>query len=268
VSGFSALLPLARAGFLVKGVLYVVIGVLALQLALREGGRITGTRGALTLVLGQPFGRLLLLVAALGLLGYAAWRGVQAIADTDRHGSGWKGWWLRAGYLVRGALHLALGVQALRLYRGLGGRGAENAQNRITAELLQWPFGDVLVVLVGLGLIGFAIQQAWSAYAGKLEPGFDVSQLRRDAGDWAVAASRFGIGARAVVFALLGWSAVVGGFERDASEVDSTAGTLGTLASQPGALGQWMLGGVAVGFNAYGVYQLVHARDLQIQPGE
>jgi hypothetical protein len=265
VPGLSALLPIARTGFLVKGILYAVIGVLALQLALREGGRVTGTRGALTLVLGQPFGRILLLIAAIGLVGYAAWRVLQGVIDTDRHGNGWKGLWLRSGYVIRGLLHLGLSVQAFRLYRGLGG-GSENAQNKATAELLRWPFGDFVVVLVGLGLIGFAIQQAWSAYVGKLEPGFDVTQLRQDAGKWAVVASRFGIAARAVVFALLGWSAVVGGFERDASEVDSTAGSLGTLASQPGALGRWLLGAVAVGFIAYGLYQMVHARYLRIQP--
>jgi hypothetical protein len=265
VPSLVALAPLARTGFLVKGVLYAVIGVLALQVALREGGRVTGTRGALTLVLGQPFGRLLLLVAAIGLVGYAAWRIVQGIVDTDRHGTGLKGVWMRAGYVVRGLLHLGLSVQAFRLYRGLGGGASDTAQRAITAELFQWPFGDWAVVLVGFGLIGFAIQQVWSAYAGKLEPGFDVSQLRQDAGEWAVSASRFGIGARAIVFMVLGWSAVVGGFSRDASEIESTAGSLRTLASQPGALGRWLLGLVAVGFMAYGCYQMVHARYLRIR---
>ena len=77
MNGFGAITWLARVGFLVKGVLYVVIGALALQVAAKTGGRVTGTRGALTTVLGQPFGRTLLLVVVVGLLGYAAWRILQ-----------------------------------------------------------------------------------------------------------------------------------------------------------------------------------------------
>jgi hypothetical protein len=70
MNGFGAIKWLARGGFLVKGVLYMVIGALALQVAAKAGGRVTGTRGVLTTVLGQPFGRTLLLVVVVGLLGY------------------------------------------------------------------------------------------------------------------------------------------------------------------------------------------------------
>jgi hypothetical protein len=70
---------LARTGFLVKGLLYIVIGVLALQVATGLGGRVTGTRGALMTVLGQPFGRTLLLIAAISLFGYAVWRVLQGL---------------------------------------------------------------------------------------------------------------------------------------------------------------------------------------------
>src|SRR5512146_3510817 len=81
MTGFGALELLARAGFLVKGVVYVVVGALALQVAAHLGGRVTGTRGAFTTVLAQPFGRTILLVAAVGLLGYAAWRLLQGFFD-------------------------------------------------------------------------------------------------------------------------------------------------------------------------------------------
>ena len=91
MTGFGALELLARAGFLVKGVVYVVVGVLAVQVAAQLGGRVTGTRGAFTTVLAQPFGRTLLLVAAAGLLGYAAWRFLQAFFDPDRLRHGWRG---------------------------------------------------------------------------------------------------------------------------------------------------------------------------------
>src|SRR4030095_7613384 len=119
MNGFGAIERLARVGFLVKGVLYMVIGALALQVAAKAGGRFTGTRGALTTVLGQPFGRTLLLVAAIGLLGYAALRVLQGCFGPGRLGRDWRGLAIRASFVARGVVHAVLGWQAFRLYRGL-----------------------------------------------------------------------------------------------------------------------------------------------------
>lgn len=264
MTGLGALAPLARAGFLVKGVLYLVVGVLAIQVAAESGGRVTGTRGAMLSVLGQPFGRTMLLVAAIGLFGYAAWRIVQGVLDPDRYGRDWKGLAMRIGFVARGILHAGLGWQALRLHRGLTG-GSGGSEDEIARELLAWPLGDWVLVLAGLGLIGFALQQIYAAFAGTLEPGLDVGALRHDAGEWAVHVSRFGLAGRALVFIVLGWSAVVAGWARDASAVDSTASSLRTLAAQPGDLGRWLLGVAAAGFIAYGFYQMIHARYLRIR---
>ncbi|MEO5823681.1 MAG: DUF1206 domain-containing protein [Vicinamibacteraceae bacterium] len=264
MKGLQALALLARAGFLVKGVLYLVIGILAIQVAAATGGRVTGTRGALMVVLGQPFGRTLLLVAAIGLFGYAAWRVVQGVLDPERYGHGGTGLAMRSGFVVRGVMHAGLGWQALRLYRGLStARGV--SERSVARELLAWPFGDWVLVLAGLGLIGFAVQQIYAGFSGRLERGLDISQLRRDAGEWAVHVSRFGIAARAVVFLVLGWGAAVAGWFRDASEVNTTASSMRTLGAQPGSLGRWLLGIAAAGFIAYGFYQMVHARYLRIR---
>lgn len=263
MTGFRALEWLARIGFLVKGVLYVVVGVLALQVSARLGGRITGTRGALITVLGQPFGRILLVIAAIGLFGYAAWRILQGFLDPDGAGRDWRGLAKRTGYVARGVAYAALGLQAVHLYRGVS--SASGAGERTLAvEAMQWPFGEWLLVLAGLGLVGLAIQQVSKAIKGKLERNLDVQELRRDAGDWAVTVSRFGIVARAVIFAMLGWFLIVAGWQHDPSEVGTTASSLRTLASQPGGLGRWLLAVTAAGLIAYGFYQVIHARYLRI----
>jgi len=264
MNGFSAIEGLARVGFLVKGVLYIVIGVLALQVAAKTGGRVTGTRGALTTVLGQPFGRTLLLVAAVGLLGYAAWRVVQGLFDPDRLGHEWRGLAIRASFVARGVVHAALGWQAFHLYRG-SSASSGTSEREVATEAFRWPLGDWLVVLAGLGLIGFAVQQAYAAITGRLERNLDVGELRREAGEWAVGLSRFGVAARAVVFALFGWAIVVAGWSQDPSEVGTTTSSLRTLAGQPGALGRWLLGVTAAGFVAYGFYEIIHARYLHIR---
>jgi hypothetical protein len=255
---------LARTGFLVKGLLYTVIGVLALQVATGLGGRVTGARGALMTVLGQPFGRTLLLIAAIGLLGYSVWRVLQGFLDPDGLGHEWSAVALRVSYVGRGALHAALGFQVVRLYRGLS-ETSGTSEREMAAEAFRWPFGDWLVVLAGLVLIGFAVQQVHAAITSRLERNLDLANLRRDAGEWAVSLSRFGMAARGVVFALLGWFVVTAGWSRDPSEVATTASSMRLLAAQPGGLGRWLLGITSAGFIAYGFYQLVHARYLQIR---
>jgi hypothetical protein len=264
MTGLRSVELLARTGFLVKGVLYLVIGTLAVQAAARAGGRVTGTRGALLTVLQQPFGRALLLVAAVGLFGYAAWRVLQGILDPERHGRSWRGLALRIGFVARGVMHAAVGWQAVRLHRGLSASGGATERS-VARELLAWPLGDWLLVLAGLGLIGFGVQQIYAGFTGRLERGLALDELRREAGGWAVHVSRFGVAARAVVFLVLGWGAVTGGWFRDVSEVNTTASSLRTLGAQPGSLGQWLLGITAAGFIAYGFYQIVHARYLRIR---
>lgn len=255
---------LARTGFLVKGLLYIVIGVLALQVATGLGGRVTGTRGALMTVLGQPFGRTLLLIAAISLFGYAVWRVLQGLLDSDGLGHEWRAIALRVSYVGRGAVYAALGLQVVRIYRGLS-QSSGTSEREIAAEAFRWPFGDWLVVLAGLALIGFAVQQVYAAITSRLERNLDLARLRRDAGEWAVSLSRFGMAARGVVFALLGWFVVGAGLSRDPSEVGTTASSMRLLAAQPGGLGRWLLGITAAGFIAYGFYQLVHARYLRIR---
>ena len=90
-------------------------------------------------------------------------------------------------------------------------------------------------------------------------------QLHEHARHLAFALSRFGVAARAIVFALLGWGIVVAGWFRDASEVGTTASSLRILAAQPGGTGRWLLGVTAAGFVAYGFYQIIHARYLHIR---
>ena len=264
MSASTALELLARVGFIVKGALYMVVGVLALQVALSAGGRVTGTSGALLTVVRQPFGRMLLLGAAAGLLGYAVWRVLQGVLDSDGFGHNWRGIAMRVSFVIRGAIYGGLGLQAVRLYRGLSAP-ADTGERQVASEALEWPLGDWLLVIVGLILIGVAVQQIAAAYHSRLEHGLDVHRMRREAGKWAVTVSRFGVAARAVVFAVIGTTIIAGGWSRDPSEVGTVATTLGTLAGQPGVLGRWLFGVTAAGFVAYGFYSMVHARYLHIR---
>ena len=251
---------LARVGFVAKAVLYGTIGILAAQAALGQGGRTTDTSGALRELLGAPYGRVLLYVVALGLLGYAAWLLVRAIADPERRGNSLKGIALRVGYAFRGIFHGALAMGALRLARGTGGPGGPGA-DRTAGRVLDLPGGELLLWLAAAGIIGYGLYQLYRAFAAKLGRDLSVGELPQGTARWIVAVSRFGIAARGVVFCLIGYFAVRAASEHDPSEAGGLADSLRAVA----ATGRWPFLAVALGLIAYGVYELVNARYRRIQ---
>ena len=119
MKGFGAIEWLARGGYLVKGVLYMVIGALALQVAPKQADASRGHAARSQASSDNPFGRTLLLLAIIGFLGYAAWRVLQGLFDPDRLGHNWRGLAIRASFVARGVVHAVLGWQVVRVYRGL-----------------------------------------------------------------------------------------------------------------------------------------------------
>ena len=146
----------ARGGFAAKALLYAIVGVLAFQAAIGSGGRMTGTKGALREITRQPFGKFLLVVIAVGLVGYAAWRIIEGVADPERKGSTAKGLALRASYVVRGLAHFMLAVQALRIASAHGSGGQDGAAaKQATSRAIHVPHGEWLVILAGVGVACF-----------------------------------------------------------------------------------------------------------------
>jgi len=253
----------ARVGYAAKALLYTVVGVLALQSALGNGGETTGSRGALTTLVRQDFGTLILVVIAAGLFGYAAWRIIEAILDPEHRGTSAKGLALRTSFAVRGIVHAALGLQAVRLATGTA-RGRGHAVEAWTARLLDAPFGRWLVVGVGLAVGGYGIYQLYRAWVAKLSRQLDLASLSREAGSWLLHVCRCGIAARGVVFGICGWYLVRAGVAHDATAAADTGEALGVIAHQ--RFGDVLLAIVAVGLIAYGAYEIVQARYRVIRP--
>ncbi|MEO5815415.1 MAG: DUF1206 domain-containing protein [Gemmatimonadaceae bacterium] len=250
---------LARAGFAAKALLYAIIGVLAFQAALGSGGKTTGTKGALREVLDKPFGSIALLIIAVGLLGYAAWRIVEGFADPERKGSDAKGLALRGSFVVRGIAHAILAVQAIRLASSHGGGVQDGAAAKeATSRAMTIPHGEWLVILLGATVACFGLYQLYRGARSKLSKQLDFGRLRTEAGPWAIVVSRFGIAARGVVFAMIGVLLIKAGWHGKASESGGVGDALAALGD--GASGQIVLAIVAAGLVAYGAYEAVQAR--------
>ena len=250
---------LGRFGYAAKGTVYLVIGILALQAALGRGGGTIDQRGALARVAEAPFGQALLAVLAVGLLGYAVWRFVQAAEDTENKGSEPKGLLARAVYAGIGVIYLGLAFSALRVLLGSGGGGSSSEQAQDwTARLLAHPQGYWLVGLAGAAVIANGAYQLFRAYRAKFREKLRTNEMDANQIDLVTKIGRAGYAARGVAFGLIGLFLTQAALHREAGEVRGLDGALAALAEQP--FGPYLLGLVAAGLAAYGAFALVEAR--------
>ena len=247
---------MARLGYGARGIVYCLVGGLALLAAFGSGGQTGGSRSALQSLLSQPFGKAWLVLIASGLFGFAAWRIVEALTDADHRGREWKALGIRAAHLVSGGIYAGLAVFALNLAFGRGaGGGEDQAAQSWTAWLMAQPFGQWLVGLIGVGVAAAGLGFIWKGWRGDV-----VMRLALPSGAdrWVLPLGRLGYAARGVVFVLVGGFLILAALHSNSSEVHGLGGALQSLQAQP--FGWILLGVVAAGLFAFGVFGLVQAR--------
>lgn len=252
---------LARVGYAAKGVVYLLVGLLAAQAAFGTGGQTTGTQGALREIVKAPFGQLLLVLIALGLASYVLWRFVQAIRDPGNKGSDVKGLLQRAGYLASGLAYAGLSLTAIQMVVGSsGGSGSGQSAEDWTARLLALPFGTWLVGLAGLVAIGVGLAEFYRAYQADFH--LKREEMSETEETWVTRLGRVGLVARGIVYGLIGLFLIQAARQYDPSEAGGLGEALSTLAAQP--YGPWLLGIVALGLAAYGLYSIARSRYRRI----
>ncbi len=253
---------LARAGYATQAYLYFAIGGLAALAAFGYGGEITDGKGALVELYRQPFGRVLLVLASVGLFGLSLFRLYQVVVDPERQARGLRAV-KRIGWAAVALVHAGLGVFALSVASGNGQeRGGEETRSA-TASLLSWtPLGPWLVAGVGAVLFGVAAHQLWCAWRSKLDEQLDLSPLSSSARAWVVRLSRFGIAARAVVGGIAGAFLLLAALHSNAGQAKSFGESLATVREAP--LGGALFAVIAVGLIAFACYQLIQARYRRI----
>lgn len=249
--------PLARFGFVTGGVVYIIMGVVASLVALEHRGRITGPEGAIDRIGRQPFGQWLLAFVAVGLLAYALCCMIQAIRDTDRDGNDLKGIAARLGQFFGGLAYLTLAVFAF--HRILGStEAADQGTRHWTQRLLAHSWGVWLVALIGLVLIGAGIAETVFGLSGKFQKYLRLGQVSRSGRDQIAQIGKWGYLAQGVVLSIVGVFLVTASVRSNPRSAVGLDGALRILAEQP--FGPWLLGVVALGLAAYGVFMLIQAR--------
>lgn len=249
-----------RIGYAAKGIIYMLIGALAFQLALGNGGRLTDSSGVLRTIVEQPFGLALLAIVAVGILAYAGWEITQALVDTKRKGTDASGLMDRGLSIIKGGVYGAIGVEALRMV--IGARGSSRNADDYARTAMEFPLGGIFLALVGVGIALYGLKQISMAWKSRFDEDLDQSQLRREGGAWVLNIGRAGIGARGVILVLVGFALARAGFIERPSEASGMTEAMWTLFTQP--YGHWLLAAVAAGLFCFGIFQVLHARYARV----
>jgi hypothetical protein len=253
---------LERLGYVVRGALYAVMGLLALRIAFNAaGGQATDLTGSLVFLVGNPLGKVVLIVAAVGLAAYSLWGFTRAIYDPLHRGRDASGYAARLGFVSSAISYAAIVFFALQLLIGSGGPGGDSTQKTI-ASVLTHPAGGLLTVIIGLVAIGIGIGQFAEAYRATFKEDLKGAEMSQTNRSLAIGFGRFGMFARGVVFLVIGWFILQAGIHHDPTQVQGFGGAFLWLLGQP--FGRVLLGIVALGFVALGVHSFACARWIRL----
>jgi len=260
---------LPRLGYVSRGLVYTMVGLLSVGLVLGTGGETEGKQGAIASISNYGLGKVILMAVVVGLVGYSLWGFFRALVDPYQKGTGPKALAERAGYIVSGLVYGGLVFPTLRLIFGSNSEEEieeiseeGDTERGTTAWLLDQPLGYWLVIAAGVVAIIGGLGQMYQAYSAGFRKDFKQEEMSEREMKWAVGFGRFGHAARGVVFILFGVFIVRAALLMNANEVKGLEETLDTLRLQP--YGPVLLGIVALGLISFGIFSVLCARWIQI----
>ncbi|MDO5628872.1 MAG: DUF1206 domain-containing protein [Mobilicoccus sp.] len=241
---------LARFGFVGNGVLHLLIAVIALRVAFGGAqGEQADQSGALAMLRDAPGGSIMLWLMVIGVGALGVWLITQAVLPA--FGTDAKE---RAKLGAKGVIYLAITVAAVGIARGTSGEesSSEDAQSA-TATLMAAPGGQLLVGLVGVGILGFGVYYAYRGWARKF-----VENLEAHPGEWPVRMGVAGYIAKGFALAIVGLLFIVAAATLDPEKSQGLDGAMTSLRDQP--FGAFLLALVALGLAAFGLWCFFRAR--------
>ena len=253
---------LERLGYAARGSLYTVMGLLALGIALSVGGgKTTDLSGSLMVLIANPYGKLVLVVMAIGLAAYSLWGFIRAIYDPLHRGSTASGYMARLGFVTSAVSYGAIVILALQILAGSGGASGDSTKTTI-ASILNHPGGGPLTIVIGIIAIGVGLGQFLEAYRATFKKDLKGAEMSERERTIVVRLGRFGMFARGVIFLVIGWFLVQAGLHHDPGQVQGFGGAFMFLLGQP--FGRVLLGIVALGFVALGLHSFACARWIRL----
>lgn len=252
----------ARFGYAANGFVYLLLGVLALRAAIGPRRANITREDVLVGLVVEPFGEILLGLITLGLVGYSLghlFMAFRSEEDSDRDGL--LGLGNRAAHGGSAFIHLGLALFAGQLALTGSSNAASGGQQTPedwTALVMTYPFGRWLVGLAGLFILGVAFYVFYKAVTAKFKESFDLAEMSEKEKSRLVAIGRLGFAARGSVYVIIGIFVIRAAIQFDPQEVGGLGEALAALATQ--TYGPWLLGAVALGLMAYGLYGMLLGR--------
>ncbi|MFD3621593.1 DUF1206 domain-containing protein [Streptomyces sp. NPDC058676] len=257
VANGSAREGAARAGLTARGVIYLLVGLLALQIAFGEGEQQADRGGALAELADKPFGAVLLWALGIGLVGMALWRLSEALFGSvgpDGHKAR-----KRLLSAVRCVFYTFVAYSVLSFAAGSGGGGSSDKQSKdVTARLLEVPAGQWLVGAAGAGIAVAGVRIAARALLRKYHDKLKLGAMNRRTRQLVDITGMGGGAARGAVFAAAGAFAVRAAVDYEPDKAKGLDDTLRSFADTP--LGPWLLVCVAAGLVLFGLFSFAMAR--------
>jgi Domain of Unknown Function (DUF1206) len=246
---------LARAGLTARGVLYILIGWVAVLVALGQSSHHADQQGALQLLVGQPYGLVSLWLLGIGFAGYALWRLSEAAFGVTGEGNGVGP---RLKSLVRAVIYAFFAYLTFKIISGSGSGSQTRKQQDLTASVMHHPGGQWLVGIVGLAIVIAGLVLVAEGVRRKFLKYLQLSRMSprtRRIVEWL---GVIGTAARGAVFALAGVLVIEAAVTYHPSKAGGIDKALLTLRNQP--FGEFLLILAALGLIIFGVYSLCEAR--------
>lgn len=247
---------IARVGLTAYGLVYLLIGWLALKIAWGASPESGDQTGALATIAEAPFGRILLYLLVIGLIAMMVWQFANAAFAKKIDDDGAKGIAKRVGEVITGIVFGALAFTTFRMASGQGASSSQSQQEQ-TSGIMSLPFGRPLAILIGLVIVGVgiftivrAIQRTFLDHIDKAVPPAIRSWIER-AGLAGYIANGIGL---SLIGALFAYAAIT----FDPAKSNGLDGALRTILTAP--FGRFLLTFVALGFVCYGLFQFARAR--------
>jgi small-conductance mechanosensitive channel len=246
----------ARVGLAARGLVYVLIGILALQIAFVDRAERADQQGAFQTLAQNGFGKAILWLVIIGFVGYGLWQATEAAWGHRRERDDGKRTASRVESAVKAAIYLILAVVAFRVVTGTSRSGQGGEQ--VTAEVLQFPGGQILVALTGVVIVAAAVLLTWRGLRTRFEEYLDLSELGPRARSAVINLGKVGYVARGIVFTLVGILVVAAAVTFDPDKARGMDAALRQVAARP--YGPWLLGLMALGLMCFGAYSFAESR--------
>ncbi len=253
----SRIKPIAKAGLIAKGIVYIMLGALAFMAAFNISNQSanTGKEDVFSTIKQQTGGQIMLAALALGLLCYAAWRFLQTFTDIEHKGSDAKGMAVRTRYFFSGAVYLSLALLAIKML--FGGNSGKNNNQGLIQELLNKPFGNWILGIIAIIIVCVGVYQFYYGLSDKYrkhvnDKGHHVNNKL------LLISGKTGYVARGIVWLIIGWMFMKAALHSNSSEAGDTSKAFSFLENA--AYGSYLLGAVGLGLICYGVFNLIRAR--------